>query len=112
MITIKTDDDGNLKLKDGRFVLIDGADSMLQEARHRSFLFRGDDMFNTERGISPVDTLRGSLQSPDILSSQMESQIEDSDEVYEATVDIKKEKDTYNFKISLVSIYGRFGYNV
>lgn len=106
MITIKTDSSGNIQIKDGRFVLIDGKEAMVQECWHRAFLFQGDDMFNADRGIPLANSLRGSFQTKDLLTSQIEAQVEDSDEVLEASVDIEKEKDTFNFNINVNTIYG------
>lgn len=106
MITIKTDNNGNIKVKDGRFVLIDGKDAMVQECWHRALMMRGDDMFNIDRGIPLANTLRGSFQTEDLLTAQIESQIEESDEVIEATVDIEKVNDTFNFNINVNTIYG------
>lgn len=108
MITIETDKSGNVILREGRFVLLDGIDSMKQECWHRAFLFKGDDIFNVDRGIAPVDSLKGSFQTPDILSSQIENQVEDNDEVYEATVNIEKRNDTYDFSMNVNTVYGSF----
>ena len=106
MITIKTDTDGNVQVQNGRFVLLSGKEAMVQECWHRAMMFQGDDIFNKDKGLNRPGSLRGGFQSKDILESQIESLVEDNDEVYEARAEIKQTGDKYNLELEVNSIYG------
>lgn len=107
MRTIKTDTSGNIQVKNGQFVLIDGKDAMVQECWHRAFMFQGDDIFNKDKGIMPLGSLRGGFQTSDILTGQIEALVGDNDEIYDVTATITKTDDKYGLELEVDSFYGR-----
>lgn len=108
MKTIKTDNDGNIQIKNGTFHIIDGKDSMVQECWHRAFMFQGDDMFNKDKGLMSINTLKGGLQTSGIIVGIVESMVEDNEEVYDSTASIEKSDDKYYLSLNVDSIYGSF----
>lgn len=107
MITIKTDTEGNIVFKNNRVIFLEGKDAMVQECWHRAFLFQGDDMFNVDRGILDMRSLRGSLQTTDVLEDTIRTDVESHEDVSSASVFIDDSKDTLNIQIEVDSEYGR-----
>lgn len=107
MRTIKTDTEGNIIFKNNRVVFLEGKDAMVQECWHRAFLFQGDDIFDKDRGIIDMRSLRGSMQTTDVLADTIRIDVESHEDVSSAAVSIDDSKDTLNVEIEVDSEYGR-----
>ena len=110
MKTLYLNDNWELELdEEGNIKTIEGAEALSQDLQSELKLYKGEDTFDTEKGIDWNDDILGIMGGEDYIREQISRVILDNEEVVEI-IEQNITKDIENNKIEITnkinSIYG------
>ncbi len=107
MQTLKIDDNNNLVIANGSLVVIDGIEACAQDTKTRIGIVRGEDPYDTEKGVDFYNKMLGKMGGEDYIRSEIQKRINDSDEVLGITrMTMEHINNEINITADIATIYG------
>jgi hypothetical protein len=107
MTSIQIDKHNNIVVEGKTITITTGINACAQDVRTRIGLCRGEDPYDTERGIDFFGTVLGKYGGIEYIRNLIRERIMDSDEIVGVTnLEITKQDDTTQVDAEILSTYG------
>lgn len=107
MTSLQIDKDNNIVVSDHNVTTVSGITACAQDVRTRIGLCRGEDPYDTERGIDFFGTILGRYGGIEYIRNVIRDRIMDSDEIIGVTnLTVTKQGDNTEVNAEILSTYG------